>query len=493
MGQYLLEAKNVHKRFSGVYALKDMHFNLKAGEVHALLGENGAGKSTLIKIFSGIYQCDEGEFAVNGEPTAISTVHDAHKVGIRTIHQELVLVPHLSIAENIFLGNEISRSFLVDRRGMEEKAQKMLDNFDLNIDARQEIASLTIADQQMVEIIKAVSFEANIIIMDEPTSSLTSNETEKLFELIQKLKSAGLGIIYISHRMSELFEIADRVTVMRDGQYVDTKEISGTDVDELVSLMVGRDMTDYYTRDFNPAGKQVLKVEHLTNSYVHDVSFELHAGEILGFSGLVGAGRTETMLSLVGLDPVKEGKIILDGKELVIRNPQDAIRKKIVLVPEDRKKCGFFPMQSIRKNLTMKVLSEFIKGIFVNAQREDEIAEKYYAELDIKAPGLDTLTGLLSGGNQQKVVLGSWLASSPEVLILDEPTRGIDVGAKAEIYAIINELAKQGVAIIMVSSELPEILNMSDRVVVMRGGTVSATLDREQMTEENIMRNAVSI
>ncbi len=491
--QYLLEAQNVHKRFAGVYALKDMHFDLKAGEVHALLGENGAGKSTLIKIFSGIYQCDEGKLFVNGEPTVIASVHDAHNAGIRTIHQELVLVPHLPIAENIFLGNEISRSFLVSRRSMEEKSQEILDRFDLHIDSRQEVASLTIADQQMVEIIKAVSFDANVIIMDEPTSSLTNNETEKLFELISRLREEGVGIIYISHRMSELFEIADRVTVMRDGQYVATKEIADTNTDELVSLMVGRDMTDYYIRDFNPQGKEVLRVEDLSNSCVHDVSFELHAGEILGFAGLVGAGRTETMLSLVGLDPVKDGKVILNGEEVVFHSPRDAIQKRIVLVPEDRKECGFFPIQSIRNNLTLKVLPRFIKGIHVNRQKEDEIANQYFDELSIRAPGLDTLMENLSGGNQQKVVLGSWLASEPQILILDEPTRGIDVGAKAEIYTIINELAKRGVAIIMISSELPEILNMSDRIIVMRDGTISAVLDRPSMTEENIMQHAVSI
>ncbi|MCD8362424.1 MAG: sugar ABC transporter ATP-binding protein [Lachnospiraceae bacterium] len=473
--QYLLEAQNIHKHFAGVYALKDMHFDLKAGEVHALLGENGAGKSTLIKIFSGIYQCDEGKLFVNGEPTVIASVHDANNAGIRTIHQELVLVPHLSIAENIFLGNEISRSFLVSRRSMEEKAQEILDRFDLHIDSRKEVASLTIADQQMVEIIKAVSFDANIIIMDEPTSSLTNNETEKLFELISRLRKEGVGIIYISHRMSELFEIADRVTVMRDGQYVATKEIGDTTADELVSLMVGRDMTDYYIRDFNPQGKEVLRVENLGNSCVHDVSFELHSGEILGFAGLVGAGRTETMLSLVGLDPVKTGKIILNGEEVVFQSPRDALQKRIALVPEDRKKCGFFPIQSIRNNLTLKVLPKFIKGIYVNRQKEDEIANQYFDELSIRASGLDAPLESLSGGNQQKVVLGSWLASEPQILILDEPTRGIDVGAKAEIYTIINDLAKKGVAIIMISSELPEILNMSDRVIVMRDGTTSIT------------------
>lgn len=492
--QYLLEMKNIHKRFPGVHALKGVSLQLKAGEVHALLGENGAGKSTLIKVLGGIYEKDEGELAINGKPVEIKNVEQARAAGVSIIHQELVLVPYLSVTENIFLGRELKKkSGFVDRAAMRAETQKALGEFGLSLSPDAIIADLNIAQQQMVEIVKAVSFNSNIIVMDEPTSSLSDKEVEALFANIRKLTAKGIGIIYISHRMSELQEIADRVTVMRDGEYIATKEVATTSNDELVALMVGRKLDNYYTRTFNECKETVLEVKNLTNEFVENVSFTLKKGEILGFAGLVGAGRSETMRAIFGLDKVISGSVKLEGQELVGKRAEDILNAGIGLVPEDRKNEGIFPGMAISFNMTLKVLKEFIRGVHVNSAKEREIVDQYFKGLSVKAPGPETAIGSLSGGNQQKVVIGSWLASKPKVLILDEPTRGIDVGSKSEIYTIMNDLAKRGVSIIMVSSELPEILNMSDRVIVMRSGRISGELSKEEATQERIMQYAVNI
>lgn len=491
--QYLLQMKDIHKRFPGVYALKGVSFDLFPGEVHALLGENGAGKSTLIKVLGGIYSRDQGEILIEGKPVQISTVQESRACGVSIIHQELVLVPFLSVAENIFLGREIKKGHIVDRAAMAAATQKALDDFGLSLDPNALIADLNIAQQQMVEIVKAVSFNARIIVMDEPTSSLSDKEVDALFDNIRKLKARGIGIIYISHRMSELGQIADRVTVLRDGEYIATREVRSTTTDELVALMVGRTLDNYYTRTFNDCEEVVLDVQGLRTDKIHDVSFQLKKGEILGFSGLVGAGRSETMQAIFGLDKVLAGSIKLNGEELAGKQSREILQKGISLVPEDRKSDGIFPEMPISFNLSLKVLYEFIKGIRVNARKEDEIVGHYFDALSVKAPDTRTLMRALSGGNQQKVVIGSWLASKPQVLILDEPTRGIDVGSKSEIYAIMNDLAKSGVSIIMVSSELPEILNMSDRVVVMCDGTITGTLNRTEASQETIMQLAVKI
>ena len=489
----LLEMKNIHKRFPGVYALRGVSLSLRRGEVHALLGENGAGKSTLIKVLGGIYEKDEGEIIVEGKPWKLNNVEDARAAGVSIIHQELVLVPYLTVAENIFLGRETGRGPFVDFNQMVEDTRQALAELGLDLSPTALVADLNLAQQQMVEIVKAVSFNARIIVMDEPTSSLSDKEVDLLFQNIRKLKARGIGIIYISHRMSELKQIADRVTVLRDGEYVATREIADTTNDELVALMVGRTLDHYYTRTYNPCSETVLSVRNLTGGPVRNVSFDLRKGEILGFAGLVGAGRSETMQLIFGLRPAESGSVLLQGRELVGRKAGDILRAGVSLVPEDRKAEGIFPGMSLRFNITLKVLKDFIHGAHVDRNREQAITDRYAQELRVKAPGREALIGSLSGGNQQKVVIGSWLASMPKVLILDEPTRGIDVGSKSEIYAIMNDLVKNGMSIIMVSSELPEVLNMSDRIVVMREGSVSAVLDHTGATQEIIMQNAVSI
>jgi ABC-type sugar transport system ATPase subunit len=487
--------RKICKRFPGVNALDGVDFDLYPGEVHALLGENGAGKSTLIKILGGIYPKDSGEILIEGRNVNIGDVNQARDLGINVIHQELVLVPHLSAAENIFLGREPkTKTGLVDFTLMNREASHMFGSFNLDINPKKLIAELSIAQQQVVEIVKAVSFSAKLIIMDEPTSSIANKDVEALFLNIRQLKAQGIGIIYISHRMSELKEVADRVTILRDGKYAATKRVSEASNDELISLMVGRPITNYYTRTYNDCSEVVLKVEKIHTTRISDVNFELRKGEILGFSGLIGAGRTETVLALLGIDRVLSGKIFLEGREIA---PGEAIgthiKKGIALVPEDRKAEGLFPYQSVSFNLTLKVLSRFIRGIVYDRAVERGIVEDGLRKLSIRAANAAMPTGLLSGGNQQKTIFASWLAANPKVLILDEPTRGIDVGAKSEIYAIMNELAKSGVGIIMISSELPEIINMSDRVVVMREGRIQAVLERDDINQEKIMQYAVML
>ena len=491
--QYLLEMKHIHKKFPGVYALKDVSFSLRPGEIHALLGENGAGKSTLIKVLGGIYSKDEGEILIEGKSVDISSVHQAREAGVSIIHQELVLVPHLTVAENIFLGREKKKGRFLEKQAMIDETKKVLADYGLDLNPTDMIADLNIAQQQMVEIVKAVSFNARIIVMDEPTSSLSDKEVEALFANMRKLRDRGIGIIYISHRMSELQQIADRVTVLRDGQYIATKVVSETTNDELVALMVGRTLDNYYVRTFNECDEVVFKADHVTTDKIRDVSFELKKGEILGFSGLVGAGRSETMRAIFGLDKVISGSIKLLGEELVGKLPDEILSKGISLVPEDRKSEGIFPGMSLAFNMSLKVLKEFIRGIRVDRDREAAIVDEYFKALSVKAPDTEVLISSLSGGNQQKVIIGSWLASKPKVLIMDEPTRGIDVGSKSEIYSIMNDLAKSGVSIIMVSSELPEILNMSDRVIVMCDGMITGELSREEATQEKIMQLSVKI
>lgn len=490
----LLQMTGIDKSFPGVHALQGVHFDLRRGEVHALLGENGAGKSTLIKILGGIYQKDKGEILVNGEKVTINSVEDARKAGVSIIHQELVLVPWLSIAENMFLGREpLNKLGLVDYGKMNREAKKYLVDFGLDLDPLTPIAKLNIAQQQMVEIVKAISFSSNIVVMDEPTSSLSDKEAEALFESIRKLKARGVGIIYISHRMSELNIVADRVTVLRDGQYVATKNVKESTTDDLIALMVGRSMTNYYTRTYNNFPETALKVEGLTTNRIHDVSFEAKRGEILGFAGLIGCGRSETMEAIFGLDKIKSGTIELYGKKISGMKPDRIIKEGIGLVPEDRRGEGMFGVMDIKFNATLKVLDEFIGKLHVNANKERKITQHGIDSLKIKTPTMKTPIASLSGGNQQKVIIASWLAAGPKVLIVDEPTRGIDVGAKGEIYEIMNRLAAEGVTILMVSSDLPEVLNMSDRIAVMCEGTISKILDRTEASQEVIMQYAVSM
>ena len=488
----LLEMNHIRKEFPGVLALKDVSLQVQAGEVHALLGENGAGKSTLIKILGGIYSSDAGEIVIDGSVVTINSVQDAQKFGISVIHQELVLVPHMTVAENIYLGREpLKAGRFVDFKKMNEDAKQLLDSFELDIRPDEEISELTIAQQQMVEIIKALSFHAKILVMDEPTSSLSEKDVDFLFENIRKLKKAQVGIIYISHRMSELKQIADKITVIRDGEYIGTRQTHATTNDELITMMVGRQLTNYYTRTFGNPTTKVLEVKHLNaGKLLKDISFHLFSGEILGFAGLVGAGRSEVMKCIFGIDAFESGEILINGEPVVVKNPDDAMKRGIALVPESRKREALFMDQSVTYNITIKALGEFIHGIHVDNARETEITKEYVDMMEIKTPTYKQVVGNLSGGNQQKVVIGRWLATKPKILILDEPTRGVDVGAKAEIYSIMNELVKNGVAIIMISSELPEVINMSDRVVVMSNGKITGCLSREGLTQEKIMHHA---
>jgi ABC-type sugar transport system ATPase subunit len=487
----LLKMDHIHKKFPGVYALNDAKLELRAGEVHALLGENGAGKSTLMKILGGIYEKNEGDIYIEGKKADIKSVEDARAAGISIIHQELVLVPYLTVAENIFLGREAQKNGFLDSRKMIQDTQAALDDFGLKLNPNSLIADLNIAQQQMVEIVKAISFNAKIIVMDEPTSSLSDTEVEGLFKSIRKLTARGIGIIYISHRMGELDEIADRVTVMRDGMYVDTKVVKETPGDELIRLMVGRELTNYYTRDYNSSKEIVLKVENLCGDNSDHVNFELHKGEILGFAGLIGAGRSETMETIFGLRKAVSGKVVLNGQEIQGLPTIEIMKKGIGLVPEDRRDEGIFPDMPTKFNVTLKVLDDFIRIIRVNGRKEAEIFDKCVNDLAVKVASGKTPIRNLSGGNQQKAILGSWLAANPSVLILDEPTRGVDVGAKSEIYTIMNNLAKEGVSIIMVSSDLPEVLNMSDRIAVMCNGAVTGILDHTEATQTKIMEKAV--
>ncbi|MBQ6375034.1 MAG: sugar ABC transporter ATP-binding protein [Clostridia bacterium] len=495
MSEFLLEMKNISKSFPGVKALQHVDFQLKSGEIHALLGENGAGKSTLIKVLGGIYIAEEGEILIDGKPVGIHGVNDARDNGISIIHQELVLVPHMTVAENIFLGREPMGSFGVDTRRMIADAQKMLDRFDLGIDAASEIYDLSIAQQQMVEIVKAISFNCRILVMDEPTSSISDREVEQLFEIMRNLASQGVGIIYISHKMSELNEVCDRVTVLRDGTYVGTRVVAETPRDELIAMMVGRELSNYYTRDHVKDTPVFFKAEHIddgkkSHKRVNDVSFEVRQGEIVGFAGLVGAGRSETMQCIFGLTRGAKGTITLDGQNLNIKTPVDAMKYGISLVPENRKLEGLYHVQSVSFNSTIEVLHEFINKLMVNRARESEITQEYIDKMHTKTPSHEQSVTNLSGGNQQKVMIGRWLATHPKLLILDEPTRGVDVGAKAEIYEIMNELTKQGVSIIMISSELPEIINMAARVYVMYDGRITGCIDYEDVSQEAIMKLA---
>lgn len=487
----LLEMNHVRKEFPGVIALQDVSLQLRAGEVHALLGENGAGKSTLIKVLGGIYTPNAGEIRINGKPVIIKSVQDAHDNGISVIHQELVLVPHMTVAENIFLGREPVKGHTVYFKKMNADVKEILDSFELEIRPEEKVSSLSIAQQQMVEIIKALSFNAKILVMDEPTSSLSEKDVGFLFDTIRKLKSQGVGIIYISHRMSELKQITDQITVIRDGTYIGTRDTATVTNDELIAMMVGRQLTNYYIRDFGTPREPVLEVKNVSDGkLLKNVSFTLLRGEILGFAGLVGAGRSELMKTIFGLWPKATGDVLVNGKKAIIHDPEEAMALGLVLVPESRKLEAIYPEMSVMYNITLKTLNEFIKGLFVDTEKEQAITREQVDNMAIKTPSYKQSVGNLSGGNQQKVIIGRWLAAKPKILIMDEPTKGVDVGAKAEIYAIMNDLVKQGVSIIMISSELPEVINMADRVIVMSAGRITACLPREEITQEKIMKYA---
>lgn len=491
MSEALLRATHISKAFSMVQALSDVSFDLLPGEVHALIGENGAGKSTLMKIFSGVYIKDEGELFIRGEKTELHSPLQAQELGIGIIHQELNLCGHLTVAENIFLGRESTKLGITNSRDQNRKAKELLDNLNVDIDPKALVRELPVSKQQMVEICKTLSMNANIIIMDEPTSALTEKEIDDLFRIIQDLKKQGKGIIYISHRLEELARITNRITILRDGKFIATHDFADITLSEIIAKMVGRNLKEKFPRIESKPGKTILEVKHLNaGKNVRDVSFKLREGEILGFAGLMGAGRTETVRALFGADPKETGEIILDGKTITIRQPSDAIDAGLFCVPEDRKHDGLCVKLNVLDNLTMPNLDMISSAGVLNSRKAQNLAGKMVENLKIKTPHLQQYVKNLSGGNQQKIVVGKWLLRDARVVMFDEPTRGIDVAAKVEIYNIMNELKKQGVGVLYVSSELPEILGMSDRVVVMCNGQIKAELETQKTTQEEILHYA---
>jgi ribose transport system ATP-binding protein len=489
----LLEMRGITKRFPGVVALSDVRLRLAAGEVLALMGENGAGKSTLMKILGGAYRPDGGEILVAGRPVVFEGVRDAKKAGIALIHQELMLAPNLNVAGNIFLGNEWKPAGLLSPlawRSMNARAAELLKRVGLNRPPTKSVAALTVGEMQMVEIAKALSLDARIIIMDEPTSSLTAGESQKLFQIIRQLKAEGIGIVYISHRMEEVLDLADRVTVLRDGKYVGDLDRAEATHEKLVNMMVGRELSANYfppKAPLAPDAPVVLSVRHLVvPGSPAKVSFTARKGEIVGFAGLVGAGRTELMQTIFGVTPALGGVIELEGERFVPRKPADAIRRGVYLAPEDRKRHGLVLPMTIAQNTSLPDINNYAPLGFLDRAAERRVAAAEVQRFRVKAPTIHVKTVNLSGGNQQKVVLGKWLAMNPKVLILDEPTRGIDVGAKAEIYRHMAALAASGITILMVSSEMEEVIGMSDRVVVMHERRVSGELGRDELTQERI-------
>ncbi|ERM91385.1 MAG: Monosaccharide-transporting ATPase [Caldanaerobacter subterraneus] len=493
----ILLMKGISKSFPGVQALKNVDFDLMKGEVHGLLGENGAGKSTLIKILTGVYQKDEGEIFLEGKPVVINNPRDALNLGIAAIYQELALQPYLSVAENIFLGHEITKQSKLVRfinwKKTHEEARKILKELELDLDLNTPIKELGIGQQQMVEIAKVLSKNAKIVIMDEPTSSLSEKETEELFKVIFRLKEKGISVIYISHRLEEIFKICDRVTVMRDGEKIVTLNPKTTTKDELIRYMVGRTLEQHYPKIETKKGEEALRVENLTRKGLFEnISFTAYTGEILGIAGLVGAGRTEIVRAIFGADPIDSGKIYIFGKERKITSPQDAIREGLVLIPEDRKTQGLILIQTVLDNIVLSSLPKYKKGLLLNYREMTNESFDLIKRLNIKTPTAKKVVKELSGGNQQKVVIAKWLTQKARIFIFDEPTRGIDVGAKVEIYNIMNELVKNGASVIMISSELPEILGMSDRIIVIHEGRVTAEFSREDADQEKIMKAATA-
>ena len=492
MGEVIVSMKDIVKTFPGVKALDHVNFELRSGEVMALLGENGAGKSTLMKILSGVYTKDSGTMTIFGTEYDNLTPKQAQAVGVAIIHQELNMCRHLSVAENMFLGREKVNGIVLNDREMEAEAAKILGDLKIDIDPRQTVGDLPVSKQQMVEIAKALSIHAKILIMDEPTSSLTAKEIEELFRIIRQLKADGCGIVYISHRLEELKAIVDRVTIMRDGQYITDGNFADMTMEQIIANMVGREIKEQFPRVSCPKGKKIFEVKNLNAGHlVRDINFSLYEGEIVGFAGLMGAGRTETTRAIFGVDPKTRGEIWLDGKEVKITCPMDAIKAGIVLAPEDRKKDGLCTKLSIRHNLALPNLDLICSKLgVISSKKEDDLCEKAVKDLLIKTPTVEVNAGNLSGGNQQKVVVGKWLARNSRVVIFDEPTRGIDVGAKVEIYNLMNQLKKQGIAVMFVSSEMPEVLGIADRVIVMCDGKITGEVMAKETSQNEVLKFA---
>jgi len=492
--EYFLEMKNITKSFPGVKVLDDVTLRVRAGEVHALMGENGAGKSTLMKILMGIYKADEGSILINGSPVTIQNPRDAMGKGISMMHQELNTVLDMDAAENIFIGREPQKSKLlnlIDREKMLEDTHKYFKELEIGIDPKAPMRSLSVAQMQLVEIVKAISADSKIIVMDEPTSAITEKEAVILFRQIERLKKQGVAIIYISHKMDEIFKISDTITVLRDGRLICTKPACELTDNELIRFMVGREITEIYPKEESSPGQVIMEVKNISRGrLVKDVSFRLRAGEVLGIAGLVGAGRSELAETIFGLYPKTGGEILLDGKKINIKHPRDAIEHKIALITEDRKLTGLNLSANVKENISLAALSSLAKFGVIDQKQESAAANRYIKELGIKTPSENTAVNKLSGGNQQKVVLAKWLLADPSIIILDEPTRGIDVGSKRDIYLLINGLAKQGKAIILISSEMPEVMGISDRILVMCEGMVTGEISRRDFSQELIMKYA---
>ncbi|MEZ4870579.1 MAG: sugar ABC transporter ATP-binding protein [Caldilineaceae bacterium] len=488
----ILVMENISKSFPGVKALSDVQLTVRQGTVHALMGENGAGKSTLMKVLNGMYIPDSGTILFQGRPVQIDSTETALKLGISMIHQELAPVPYMTVAENIFLGREPLKRFgLIDKRKMIADTQALLERLEIKINPSALMKDLSVANTQMVEIAKAISYDASLIIMDEPTSAITEREVAHLFRMIRSLQEKGVAIIYITHKMDEVFQIADDITVFRDGNHIATVPATETDRNSLIAMMVGRELTNMFPKEEAPIGEVVLAVRNLTREgVIHDVSFDLRRGEILGLAGLMGAGRTEVIEGIFGIHKLDAGEIVIHGQKVKIHSPADAIQHGLALLTEDRKLTGILGVLPVRDNMMIASLRNYEKRGLLDNRLIEETCNREKGRLEIKTPNMDQVIKLLSGGNQQKVLVSRWLLTTPDILILDEPTRGIDVGAKAEIHRLMCKLAQDGKAIIMISSELPEILGMSDRVLVMHEGSVGGIFERKDATQENIMRAA---
>ena len=493
MSEYVLELKGITKIFPGVKALNRVQFQLKPGEVHALMGENGAGKSTFIKVITGVHKAEEGEMYLDGQKVDFKGARDAQAAGIAAVYQHPTSYPDLTVTENIFMNHEIKKNGMIQWKEMNREAQQYLDQLEADFKPTEEMGALSVAQQQMVEIAKAISMNAKIVILDEPTAALTANESEKLYKIVDKLKEDGVSIIFISHRFEDMYRLADRVTVFRDSQYIGTYDVDGITNAELIKQMVGREITDLFPKPEVKVGKEMLRIEGLSRmGYYKDVSLEVHAGEIVGLTGLVGAGRTEVVESVCGVTKADSGKVYLDGQEVHVKNPTDARDLGIILLPEDRQKAGLILTWGLGQNVTLPILKKFKQHGLLNEKEERELSKKFLEDVDTKAVTVFDPASSLSGGNQQKVVVAKALAQdNMKVVILDEPTKGVDVGAKAEIYQIMGELAQEGYAIIMISSEMPEILGMSDRIYVMCNGRVTGELNIKDATQEKILEYAM--
>ncbi len=491
MEQNILELKHITKLYPGVVALDDVSLGFARGEVHAIVGENGAGKSTFIKVITGAIQPTSGEVVFEGRAIEDNSPQKSMGLGITAIYQELNLLKHLSVAENIYYNRYRKKHGMIDFRGMESDASKVIARLGVKIDPKVLVKELSVGYQQLVEIAKALSQDVKVMIMDEPSAALTNNELEYLFEIVRTLKKEGMAILYISHRMEEIFELCDKVSVFRDGHYIQTMDVKDTNQEELIRLMVNRELKDTFPEFISHRGEKVLEVKHLSTELLRDVSFSAYRGERLGFAGLVGAGRTETARAVYGADRTLEGEIWIQGQRVKIQTPEDAIRHKIALIPEDRKQQGLFLNMSVKDNISFAYAPHLTNSLgIIKGKKEEEICRQQITKLTVKTPSDRQLVKNLSGGNQQKVILGKWLLMNCDILIFDEPTRGIDVGAKQEIYELINQLASQGKVVILISSELPELIGMSDRVIVMAEGRISGELEKEEINQEKILELA---